>query len=267
MVRFSDPANVLELLAETASAVGAALEGHRSTIAGDDAGSTLREPGERAGQYRLDLVADSAALAVLDAAGVGVLSEESGLRRGDGGVVVVMDPVDGSTNASRGIPWYATSLCAVDAVGPWVALVVNLATGDQWHAVRGAGAWRDGARICPSGVTQLDDAVVVLNGYAPRHLGWRQYRALGATALDLCAVADGTVDATVDFGGDALGPWDYMGGALVLTEAGAECRDVSGRDLDAVDPAVRRSPISAATTELLDAVTQARSEAVGEVQH
>lgn len=246
---------MLELLRRAAAGVAGVMdELSRRPGAGPGHANALRAPGEREGQYALDIDSDRAVHDVLGPAGVGVLSEESGLTRPDSAVVVVVDPVDGSTNASRGIPWYATSLCAVDDDGPWVALVVNLATGSEWHAVRGGGAWRDGRPVSPSGVTGLSSALVVLNGYAPAHLGWRQYRSLGATALDLCAVADGTVDATVDFGGDALGPWDYMGAALVISEAGAELIDAHGRDLAVLDPAARRSPLSAATPELMEAL-------------
>lgn len=257
---------VLDLLRRAGAAVGDALDAHRRELAdaeGHDGGlRALRTTGEREGQYRLDLVADRAVHEVLDPAGVGVLSEESGLERSGAAVLVVVDPVDGSTNASRGIPWYATSFCALDDDGAWVALVVNLATGTSWHAVRGAGAWRDGCPVRTSATQELAQAVVVLNGHAPRHLGWRQYRALGATALDLCAVADGTVDATVDFGGDALGPWDYLGGALVLREAGGELVDADGRELVTRDPSARRSPVSAATPELLAALLTARTAAL-----
>ena len=152
---------------------------------------------------------------------MGVLSEESGLEDAGNDIVVVLDPVDGSTNASRGIPWYATSLCAVDRDGPRAALVVNLATGTRYQAVRGAGATRDGRPIRPSPVATVPEALLVLNGYAPRHLGWRQYRSLGATALDLCSVADGTVDGSIDWS-DSLGPWDYLGAMLVVQEAGGQ---------------------------------------------
>jgi fructose-1,6-bisphosphatase/inositol monophosphatase family enzyme len=103
-------------------------------------------------------------------------------------------------------------------------------------------------------VTDPAQAVVVLNGYPPQHLGWRQYRALGATALDLCAVADGRVDATVDCATDALGPWDYLGAMLVLSEAGCVVEDLHGRDLVDVRHDARRTPVSAATPELLGAL-------------
>jgi len=115
---------------------------------------------DKAGQYSIDLVADAAALDVLDRAGVGVLSEESGLRRPDRPVLVVVDPVDGSTNASRRIPWYATSLCALDGDGPAAALVVNQATGERFAAVRGEGATLDGAPIAPSTVERASGPFV-----------------------------------------------------------------------------------------------------------
>src|SRR5690348_8811458 len=114
-----DPDQLLALLDETADAVAAAL-GHQ-----EDWGPA----GTRPGQYRSDLTADAAALEVLDRAGVGVLSEESGRHRPDAAVTVVVDPLDGSTNASRHIPWFATSLCAVDAEGPAAAVVVDLVSG------------------------------------------------------------------------------------------------------------------------------------------
>src|SRR5580658_6492648 len=106
--------------------------------------------GTRPGQYRSDLAADAAAIAVLDAAELGVMSEESGLTQPGREVIVVLDPVDGSTNAARGIPWYATSLCALDSDGPRVAVVVNQASGVRFEAVRGGGARKDGNSIAPS---------------------------------------------------------------------------------------------------------------------
>ena len=163
--------------------------------------------GQRVGQYALDVTADDAALEVLNRAGVGVLSEESGFRPGDTGDVVVVDPIDGSTNASRGIPWYATSLCLVDAKGPRAALVVNQASGVRYSAERGRGAWSGERRLQPSGCNDLADAIVVVSAVPPVAAGWAQFRALGACALDLCALADGVVDGYVDFGTDQHGLW------------------------------------------------------------
>lgn len=235
---------VLALLHRTVDAVAAAL----------DATADWGEAGTRPGQHRSDLAADAAALDVLSAAGVGVLSEESG-RTGPGdGPLVVVDPVDGSTNASRRMGWWATSLCVVDSDGPWVAVVADLRHGTRHQAVRGAGATRDGAPISPSGCTALGEAIVGINGVPAGHGGWAQYRAFGAAALDLCAVADGTLDGYLDATVDTHGVWDYLGALLVCREAGATVADAAGRDLVALDHAARRTPIAGATPELQAAI-------------
>ncbi len=220
-------------------------------VAGALAGSDDWElAGTRPGQHRSDLVADDAAVAVLTGAGLAVLSEESG-RSGAGDTVVVLDPLDGSTNAARRLPWYATSLCAVDGDGPVAALVVDLVAGTRSEAVRGGGARRDGEAIAPSTTRSASTAVIGVSGPPPATLGYRQFRALGAVALDLCAVGDGRLDGYVDCSVDAHGPWDYLGGMLVCREAGALVADAQGRELVVLDHAGRRTPVAAATPELL----------------
>jgi myo-inositol-1(or 4)-monophosphatase len=214
--------------------------------------------GQREGQYALDVTADEAALAALDRAGVGVLSEESGFNPGTSGEIVVIDPIDGSTNASRGIPWFATSLCLVDADGPAVAVVVNQASGVRYFAERGGGAWCGERRLRPSGCTELSDAIVVVSSVPPPDVGWAQFRALGACALDLCAVADGVVDGFVDFGRDQHGVWDYLGGWLICREAGVDVVDAFDREMAHMDHNTRRTPVAAATPELAAALLAAR---------
>jgi fructose-1,6-bisphosphatase/inositol monophosphatase family enzyme len=214
--------------------------------------------GERHGQYALDLTADAAALAVLSRSGVGVLSEESGYSPGPSGEVVVIDPIDGSTNASRGIPWFATSLCLVDGDGPAVAVVVNQASGVRYSAERGGGAWCGGRRLQASGCTKVSEAIVIVSDVPPPEAGWAQFRALGACALDLCAVADGVVDAYVDFGTDQHGLWDYLGGWLICRETGIEVVDASYRPMVHMDHAARRTPVAAATPALAADLLAAR---------
>jgi fructose-1,6-bisphosphatase/inositol monophosphatase family enzyme len=177
-----DAAELLQVLGDAADGIAGSLRGLA------DWGLA----GTRPGQYRSDLVADAVAVRVLSAAGLGVLSEESGFSAGasDRPLLAVLDPVDGSTNASRRIPWYATSICVLDEEGAFAALVVNQATGVRYEAVRGGGARRDGEPIRPSCEESLGRSLIGLSGYPPRYLGWRQYRALGAAALDLCAVAE-----------------------------------------------------------------------------
>ena len=239
---------LLEVLDETAEAIRDAL--------GDLQDWGLA--GTRAGQYHSDLAADAAALAVLERAGVGVLSEESGVHRPDADITVVLDPLDGSTNASRGIPWFATSLCAVDRDGARASLVINLATGDRFEALRGGGATRNGASISTSGATVMRESLIALSGYPDHWLGWYQFRSLGACALDLCAVACGVVDGYIDCSWNAHGSWDYLGGLLVCQEAGAVIADAEDRDLVVLQHEDRRTPVAAATPELLAQLVAAR---------
>ncbi len=236
------------VLAEAAAAVRTALGGL------DDWGLA----GTRPGQYFSDIAADAAAVDVLTGHGYGVLSEETGRHHPERAITVVVDPVDGSTNASRGIPWYATSLCAVDDEGPLAALVVNLASGVTFAAERRAGTTADGRPIAPSGRASLAESLVALSGYPGKYLGWYQYRALGAAALDLCAVAEGVVDAYVDCSSDAHGPWDYLGGMLVCTEAGALVVDADDRSLVVLEHDARRTPVAAGNPGLLAEVLSAR---------
>ncbi|MCU1344260.1 MAG: inositol monophosphatase/fructose,6-bisphosphatase family protein [Acidimicrobiia bacterium] len=239
---------LLALLDEVANAVGEALASL------DDWGLADTVPG----QHHCDLVADAAALAILKRAGVGVLSEESGLYQPENSIVVVVDPVDGSTNAAQGVPWFATALCAVDERGPRVAVVHNHATGDRFDAVRGEGARRDGGAMAPSIKDHLDQAIVGLNGLPPKPLGAAQYRMLGAMAPDLCAVASGVLDGFVDCTPGTVGPWDYMGSLLVCREAGAVVEDAFGRELVVLEHQARRVPVAAGTPGLHKALMVAR---------
>jgi len=232
-----------ELLSATAEAVELALR--------DVTGGDRRARTDRAGQYALDLVADAAALDVLGRAPVAVLSEESGWSgRAGAELTVVLDPVDGSTNASRHIPYWSTSICVLDGDGPLAALVVNQATGVATTAVRGEGARRAGEPIAPGKVERVEDAVVTLSGRPGEWLPWKQFRALGSAALNLCDVAAGAVDGLVD-GGAWHAPWDYLGGLLICREAGAELVDAAGRELVVTDADARRQLLAAATPALL----------------
>jgi fructose-1,6-bisphosphatase/inositol monophosphatase family enzyme len=207
---------------------------------------------ERPGQYRLDLVADAAILPVLHAADLRVLSEESGWTGPDDAeVTVVVDPVDGSTNCARGIPYWAISLCALDADGPWCALVQHGATGARYTAVRGGGAQLDRAPISAAATTEIERAVVALSGWPPVALRWRQFRALGSAALALCDVAAGHLDGYLDGHPDQHAPWDYLGALLVCREAGALVVDADERELVALDGDARRQLVAAGTKELL----------------
>ena len=242
-----------------------ALFGRITDRAVDVVGATTEwgESGRRPGQYLVDLDVDEVCVTPLLAAGFGVLSEESGMQVPDGlpggaaaagRAIVVVDPLDGSTNASLGLPWCATSLCLVVDGEPVVAMVTNLATGQRWTATRGSGATLDGRPISIGGSVGLADAIVAVSGLPDHHAGWRQFRAMGASALDICSVASGTFDAFVDMSPDAHGAWDYIGAVLVVREAGGVVVDALGRELVVLDHAARRTPVAATSEALLTEV-------------
>jgi myo-inositol-1(or 4)-monophosphatase len=171
--------------------------------------------------------------------GDGVLGEEYGdsATVAPGAVRWILDPIDGIVNYLYGLPQYAVSLAA-ERDGVVVAgVVVNAATGDEWTATLGGGAWRSGKRLSGSQRTTLDQALVGTGfGYDARrraHQGAvlarlitrvRDIRRLGAAALDLCLVAEGSLDAYFEKG---LNLWDHAAGGLVASEAGLT---VSGLD-------------------------------------
>ena len=243
---------------ELLAAFGEAADAQRDAIGA--LSSVERRAGtDRPGQYALDLVADAAVLDVLHSLQARIVSEESGLTGVlDAPITLVVDPVDGSTNCARGVPYWGLSVCALDADGPFCALVTNTATGTRTTSVRGGGAWREGRPLRPAPTTRVDDGVIALSGWPARPLAWQQFRSLGSAALSLCDVASGALDGFVDAGPDRHGPWDYLGGVLACREAGAVVVDAHGRSLDDPEPDVRRQLVAGATAaltaELLTAV-------------
>jgi fructose-1,6-bisphosphatase/inositol monophosphatase family enzyme len=217
-------------------------------------GSTVEwgPSGQRESQYAFDLTADQVCLEVLGTAGFSVFSEESGITGDAGRPIVVVDPVDGSTNASRGVPWFATALCLVIEGVAEVALVANHASGQRWRATRGGGATLNGAPISPSAQTSLDRSLVAMSGLPRHHWGWAQFRVLGASAPDMCLVATGALDGWCDMHRGGHGLWDYAASSLICSEAGAVVGDVYGRELITLDHTDRRAPIVAATRDLFD---------------
>ena len=168
-----------------------------------------------------------------------VLGEEYGdAGSAAGGVRWIVDPIDGTVNYLYGLPQYAVSLAA-EVDGTVVAGVVrNAATGDEWTATLGGGAWRDGRRLRGSGAGSLDQTLLGTGfGYDPArraHQGAvlarliarvRDIRRFGAAALDLCLAAEGALDAYFEKG---LNPWDHAAGGLIAGEAGLRVAGLAG---------------------------------------
>lgn len=251
LTRHSTNAEILQVLNNTADAVSKVLE----------ANTDWSLSGIRHTQYSVDVRADNAALAVLHAAGCAVLSEESQItgQWGDDDILVVMDPLDGSTNASRGVPWFATALCALDKNGMRASLVVNQASGkDRYWATQGGGAFHNGNQMHPSSCSTLKEAVVGVSGLASFRPQWAQFRALGAAALDICLVAQGVLDGWVDF--HSHGVWDYLASILICQEAGVATSEHLDRELLVTQYDQKRTPIVAATPALLAQLREVRSQ-------
>ncbi|ANH39999.1 Inositol-1-monophosphatase SuhB [Nocardioides dokdonensis FR1436] len=182
-----------------------------------------------------------------------VLGEEGDDVAGTSGVRWVVDPIDGTVNFLYGLPQYAVSIAA-EVEGRTVAgVVLNVATGTEYAAhlgPHGPVGTRDGRPVGVRGPAPLAQ-MLVATGFSydsevreqqARSLvrllpQVRDVRRLGSCALDLCAVAEGTVDAYVEEG---VHLWDHAAGALVARAAGARTEvlpGASGRDLLLCAPA------------------------------
>lgn len=233
------------VLRECADEIGLAVADHRRR----------GYSGGRSSQYHLDVIADEVAVRLLGSAGLRIVSEESGVT-GEGEWTVVVDPVDGSTNCDRGVPFYATSFALMQGEELVAGLVKNLATGSVYEAEKGGGAFRDGEPIHTGAERSMASAILSFSGRPERNLGWAQCRSLGAASLEICLVADGSLDAFSVAQQSALHPWDYLGALVIAREAGAVFDDYLGNDLE-TSAMVERHPFVAGTRDLLDLLRQA----------
>ena len=198
------------------------------------------------GTLYADKMAEDELLQALEWGGsVRVLSEEAGFRGPSSGKsLAVVDPLDGSSNFERGIPFYCTSVAMVagDSVDDiTVGVVRDLVTGDVYHAVKGGGAKKNGIPIRTSEVSEVSGAVVGVDlsrsssshvtGLSDLISQARRHVHFGANALEFCYVADKTIDAFVDLRG-SIRITDFAAAYLIAKEAGAVVTGVEGRRLN-----------------------------------
>ena len=217
----------------------------------------------------VDLAAEKAIVEILQQHNVSftLISEESGVKEFGNAAeecYVTVDPIDGTTNLVRGIPFYASSIAVSSEPilsTVYAALVTDLCHDTTYTAQEGKGAFRDGKKITTSTLTSLDEAVVGLdlNSYKVKEIvpqltdliqKTKHLRHFGANALELCYVADGTTEAFIDIRGK-LRTTDMAAGFLILKEAGGTITSPLGHALDVkLDPKQKIKFIASGNTQI-----------------
>ena len=218
---------------------------------------------------QIDLAAENAIIEILrkHETSFTLISEESGVK--EYGMTphehfVTVDPIDGTTNLTRGIPFYATSIAV--STEPTLNTIHTALVADLFHditytAQKGEGAYRNNQRITPSTNTSLEEAVIGLdlNTYKVQKIAThltsliqetKHIRHLGANALELCYVADGTIDAFIDIRGK-LRATDMAAAWLIIKEASAKIMTPQGKPLNIkLDPKQKVSFMAAGNQKI-----------------
>jgi myo-inositol-1(or 4)-monophosphatase len=238
-----------------------------------------REPVVRRGEggddtTAIDQAAEDAVVARLEAGGESfvLVSEELGTRMfGTGGrQLVVVDPIDGSVNAKRGIPFFSFSLAVADGTTMGdvaFGYVYDFGTREEWTATRGAGAFLNGEQI---GGVRPKDTIEILSfegttaAAIAAHAGRvtevaGRVRVMGSLALSLCHLAAGRVDAVCSL--KEARSVDIAAAQLLVRECGLEIELFEDPPFDAAPlDLVPRSRLAAAgTAELVVSVARALS--------
>jgi myo-inositol-1(or 4)-monophosphatase len=220
--------------------------------------------------YVIDRAAEDAIFAEIEALGepVTAVSEERGEIQiaGGGDVRIVIDPVDGSLNAKRGLPFACVSIAIAsgarmgDVELGWVAeLDPRISEGDEprpgrdWWAVKGEGAFRDGEplpRLQPGtlevlGLETARPELVAAAASSIEAVQARRIRALGSVAMTLCLVAAGQLDGMLSL--RPIRSVDAAAAQLLVTEAGGAVAFPAADDLSLE----MRSPVLAARDQKL----------------
>ena len=231
----------LEVLFRVGSAVQSVVQEaltspHRADVVAMGADGTPTES--------IDRIAETQLLASLDAEGVDwdVLSEEAGEVKRGGGELLVVDPIDGSHNILRGLPFATLSLGLgrSNLGGIDLGVVRDLHRGTTYWAQRGHGAYRDGRPIHTRPWNPKAEIFYVNLGRHATETAvqlaakGRRIRSLGCASFELLMIAQGGGDAYL-FDNDTMGRnlrvTDIAASALILTEAGGGIANRAGEDL------------------------------------
>jgi len=194
---------------------------------------------------KIDKFAEDAVLAFMDEQDIGlnVLSEEIGFVDRGGKKTLVLDPIDGTVNCTRGIPFFSISMavCNKTMADCDHALVRNLFSGDTYYARRGGGAELNGHRIAVSKFNRDDSLFLMFDGrdVAPESEKVKamasRVRTMGCASLEMCLVAQGSAQAhymNCTKRSRMIRIVDIAASCLILREAGGEVVDLAGNKLD-----------------------------------
>jgi myo-inositol-1(or 4)-monophosphatase len=200
---------------------------------------------------KYDRLAEQAIVEILQAnSGYSVLGEESGLTRTGSDLRWVIDPIDGTANFFRKLPLFAVSIALMKESEVLLGVILNPLTEECFFAEQGRGAFMNGQPIRVSANRDPAKSLIILErGYAEadlermatlaRRLGQKYgVRILGSSALELCTVANGSVDIFI-CSGDEL--WDYAAAIPLIREAGGQLTDWRGQPWDPQTPFVLAS--------------------------
>lgn len=172
-----------------------------------------------------------------------VNSEEAGvLDYGSPHVVWALDPLDGTLNYAKRIPWFAVSIGALVEGKPVAGAIYNPVMDELYTASLGNGAHLNGKRICVSSVRSLRDSSLIFEWWEPEpsipdpleleerlYHYTRRVRSPGSVALNLCAVAAGRFDGLVTV--YRKSPiYETAAGCLILEESRGRVTNSSGRN-------------------------------------
>jgi myo-inositol-1(or 4)-monophosphatase len=218
---------------------------------------------------RIDLAAEDALIQTLQEHDVSctLISEEAGVKQiGDhtSECYVVADPVDGTANAARGLPFADISLAVSDKPmlsGIEFAIVADVMRNATYTASKGEGAYRNGTKLKPSETAKLEEAFVgvdfctsklqqIVDQLTEVLEKTRHVRHFGANALEICYVADGKTDVFIDIRGK-LRITDIAAAYLILLEAGGVFTTPEGTTLNVpLEPKQRVSFVAAANKSM-----------------
>ena len=184
-----------------------------------------------------------------------LLSEEAGFLDFGGRYTFVLDPVDGTRNAYRGIPFYAVSLAIGTSKISDVeyGIVKNIPTGDVFVAEKGHGAFLNGkqVQVCDIPSKDMLSSITLGKNYDKTTLSLAKknvVRSLGSASLEMCMVAVGGLDFYV-LGKEYLRVIDIAASTLIVREAGGFVKNISGNELDMTLTLDERTSVVAACSE------------------